>query len=68
MGADNARHAMGVDESKYPYDPADDWYDMDIISKTEKCAVCGAGICFYASGHAACSNDKCESHHIKIDC
>ena len=44
----------------------DDWYDMDIISETEKCDLCGAGICFYASGHIECSNDKCKRCYIAL--
>ncbi len=66
MDADNARAVTDVDE--YAYSEADDWYDMDIISKTVKCDLCNAGIVYHASDHTSCSNDKCESHHIKIDC
>ena len=68
MVADNVHLATDVDESKYPYDPADDWYDMDIVSTSTKCKICDAFVIFHASGHVSCSNEKCESHHVKIDC
>lgn len=47
---------------------AADLYDLDLVSKTEVCELCAAPMVYGAGGHFYCSNDKCESHHIKIDC
>ena len=59
MDADNVQAVMDVDSL----------YDRDIVSNLVFCKDCGSGMVLPAGdGYEYCSNNKCESHHVKVDC
>jgi len=64
MVADNVQPAMVAD--KYEYSEADDLYDQDLLTG-DMCEFCGSEIYSTPACTFHCTNDNCESHHIRID-
>ena len=64
MAADNAHPVTDVGESRNTC--IDDFCDEDILTE-KRCQDCGARIISHQDCTHSCSNDNCESHHIRID-
>ncbi len=64
MAVNNVHPVTGVDKNRNTC--IDDFYDEDILTDRE-CLICGAKVISHPDCTTSCSNDNCESHHIRVD-